>query len=97
MTLTPLAVTVTITGEIDLATRDTMRRALTAALGHGPVHLKADLSAVTFIDCSSIGVLLGVACQARQAGGSLTLRAPSGAVRMLTETLGLSDILPAAP
>jgi len=52
-----------------------MRDAL--ATGLGPVHLEVDMSAVTFIDASGIGVLLAARRLAVDAGGSLTVRAPS--------------------
>ena len=95
--LLPLTVTVAIAGDIDIATREAMRQALTAPLGSGPVHLEVDLSSVTFMDCSGLGVLLGVRWECEQDGGSMSLRAPSGAVRMLTETLGLGEVLRAEP
>ena len=68
-----------------------MRDAL--ATGLGPVHLEVDMSAVTFIDASGIGVLLAARRLAVDAGGSLTLRAPSWAVRRLTGVLGLDEVL----
>jgi anti-anti-sigma factor len=84
-------VTVTISGEIDIATSRAMRDAL--ATGPGPAHLEVDLSAVTFMDASGIGVLLAARQQAVDGGGSLTLRAPSVAVRRLTGVLGLDELL----
>ena len=86
---------VTITGEIDIATCEAMRDALTAGLGGGPVDLVADLSGVTFMDASGIGVLLGVRKQVMEAGGSFTLRAPSRAVRKVIGICGLDAVLPA--
>ena len=84
-------VTVTISGEIDIATSRAMRDAL--ATGPGPAHLEVDLSAVTFMDASGIGVLLAVRQRVVDGGGSLTLRAPSWAVRRLTGVLGLDELL----
>jgi anti-sigma B factor antagonist len=84
-------VTVTISGEIDIATSRAMRDAL--ATGPGPAHLEVDMSAVTFMDASGIGVLLAARQQAVDGGGSLTLRAPSEAVRRLTGVLGLDELL----
>jgi anti-anti-sigma factor len=84
---------VIICGEIDIATTGNLRDALTTALTRGP-HIEADLSAVTFMDASGIGVLLAARRQAAEAGGSLTLRAPSAVVRRLTEILGLDEVLP---
>jgi anti-sigma B factor antagonist len=91
--LIPPVVTVTISGEIDIATCRAMRDTLAAELGHGPVHLEVDMSTVTFMDASGIGVLLAARRLAVDAGGSLTLRAPSRALRRLTGVLGLDEVL----
>ena len=63
-------VTVTISGEIDIATSQAMRDAL--ATGPGRAHLEVDLSAVTFMDASGIGVLLTARQKAVDSGGSLS-------------------------
>ena len=89
--LIPPVVTVTISGEIDIATCRAMREAL--ATGPSPAHLEIDMSAVTFMDASGIGVLLAARRLAVDAGGSLTLRAPSRAVRRVTGILGLDEVL----
>ncbi len=54
------------------------------------------MSGVTFIDASGIGVLVAAANLARQAGGGLSLLAPSRQVRRLLGVLHLDAILPAA-
>lgn len=87
----PLVVSVTISGEIDIATCRAMRDAL--ATGPRLAHLEVDMSAVTFMDASGIGVLLEARQRAVDAGGSLTLRAPSRAVRRVTGILGLDEVL----
>jgi anti-sigma B factor antagonist len=84
-------VSVTISGEIDIATSPAMGDALAA--GRGPAHLEVDMSAVTFMDASGIGVLLAARQRAVDGGGSLTLRAPSWAVRRVTAILGLDELL----
>jgi anti-sigma B factor antagonist len=83
-------VTVAITGEIDIATSQAMQDAL--ATESGPAHLEVDMSAVTFMDASGIGVLLAARQRAVDGGGSLTLRAPSWAVRRVTGVLGLDEL-----
>jgi anti-anti-sigma factor len=88
-------VNVTISGEIDIATSQDMRDALAAE--PGPAHLEVDMSAVTFMDASGIGVLLAARQRAVDGGGSLTLRAPSWAVRRLTGILGLDELLATPP
>lgn len=92
-TITPRTATVNVSGEIDVATRNVMRDILTRGLHPGPVHLAVDLSAVTFMDAAGIGVLIGAWWEAAFAGGSLTMRAPSPAVRLLVDVLGLGDML----
>jgi anti-anti-sigma factor len=87
----PPVVTVTISGEIDIATCRAMRDALVTE--PGPAHLEVDMSAVTFIDASGIGVLLAARRVAVDAGESLTVRAASWAVRRLTGVLGLDEVL----
>ena len=84
-------VTVTISGEIDIATSRAMRDAL--ATGPGAAHLEVDLSGVTFMDASGIGVLLAARQRAVDGCGSLTMRAPSWAVRRLAGVLGLNELL----
>jgi anti-sigma B factor antagonist len=83
-------VAVAITGEIDIATSQAMQDAL--ATEPGPAHLEVDMSAVTFMDASGIGVLLAARQRAVDGGGSLTLRAPSWAVRRVTGVLGLDEL-----
>ena len=91
MPATLTRVLVVIRGEIDIATSPALKATLAAGLGRD---IEVDLSGVTFMDASGIGVLLAARRQAAEAGGSLTLRAPSAAVRRLTEVLGLDEVLP---
>jgi anti-anti-sigma factor len=66
----PPSATVVLDGEIDIATAPAIRRFLMAAINGGDVHLAVDMSGVTFIDASGIGVLVAAANRARQAGGA---------------------------
>jgi anti-anti-sigma factor len=96
-TPTVAVLTVMISGEIDIDTCDAMRDAIRAGRRCGRAHLAVDLSGVTFMDVSGIRVLLAARGQAAAAGGSLTLLAPSPAVRRLISILGLQDVLLAWP
>ncbi len=87
---------VVLDGEIDIATAPAIRRFLLAAISGGDVHLAVDMSGVTFIDAGGIGVLVAAANRAREAGGGLSLLAPSRQVRRLLDVLHLDAILPAA-
>ena len=92
----PSSVTVVLDGEIDIATAPAIRRFLLAAISGGDVHLAVDMSGVTFIGAAGIGVLVAAANRAREAGGGLSLLAPSPQVGRLLDVLHLDAILPAA-
>ena len=91
----PPSATVVLDGEIDIATAPAIRRFLMAAISGGDVHLAVDLSGVTFIGAAGIGVLVAAANRAREAGGGLSLLAPSWQVPWLLEVFHLGTILPA--
>jgi len=88
--------TVVLDGEIDIATSPAIRESLMAAINAGNVHLAVDMSGVAFIDAAGIGVLVAAANRAREAGGGLSLLAPSGQVRRLLDIFHLDEILPSA-
>jgi anti-sigma B factor antagonist len=92
----PTSATVVLDGEIDISTSPAIRRFLMAAISGGDVHLAVDMSGVAFIDAGGIGVLVAAANRAREAGGSLSLLAPSRQVRQLLDVFHLDGILPAA-
>ena len=73
----PLSAAVVLDGDIDISTCPAVRRSLMAAISGGGIHLAVDMSGVTFIDASGIGVLVAAANRARQAEGGLSLLAPS--------------------
>ena len=91
----PPSATVVLDGEIDVATSPAIRRFLMAAISGGNVQLTVNMSGVTFIDAGGIDVLVAAANRARQAGGGLSLLAPSRQVRQLLDILHLNAILPA--
>ena len=92
----PPSATVVLDGEIDIATSPAIRRFLMAAISGENVHLAVNMSGVAFIDASGIDVLVAAANRARQAGGGLSLLAPSRQVRRLVDVLHLDAILPTA-
>jgi anti-sigma B factor antagonist len=90
----PPSATVVLDGEIDIATAPAIRRFLMAALSGKDAHLAVDMSGVTFIGAAGIGVLVAAANRAREAGGGLSLLAPSPPVRRLLDVLHLDGVLP---
>ena len=92
----PLSAAVVLDGEIDIATSPAIWESLMAAINAGNVHLAVDMSGVTFIGAAGIGVLVAAANRAREAGGGLSLLAPSRQVRRLLDVFDLDAILPIA-
>lgn len=86
-------ITVSVTGEIDIATAPLLAEALQEALSDGVTRIEADLSGVSFCDCSGLNVLLGAARHARTHGRTLRVagvRSPQ--VRRLFELTGTTMI-----
>ena len=80
-------------GELDLAVRDLLVDALTAALDMRD-RLVIDLSRTTFIDSTGLKVLVDVWRHRQDAGLELVLREPSPAVMYTLQVAGLADLLP---
>jgi anti-sigma B factor antagonist len=78
---------VVASGELDLATRESFRDALTPLTGTVVV----DLEQVTFLDSSCIGVLAGAGQRLHEGGGALQLRKPGDVPRRALEITGLQD------
>lgn len=63
-----------VSGEIDLATLPAFRDHLTRAIGQHPAaSLFVDLDGVIALDDTGLGMLLGAAGRAREAGGDVVL------------------------
>jgi anti-sigma B factor antagonist len=69
-------------GEIDMDTSTGLQDALTAAFESSPC-LIVDLTQVTFLDSTALGVLLAARRRAEQAGGSMALVRPPKIVRKI--------------
>jgi anti-sigma B factor antagonist len=74
-------------GQLDLAVNDALREVLAGL--EGTVTL--DLSDVTFIDSSAIGVLVGAQTRLTDAGGGLRLRNPQDLPRRVLEIVGFGE------
>ncbi len=88
-----LTTVVTVAGEIDAASTGVFRRALTEAGEGGGRQVVADLSAVTFIDSSGIGVLIGRTKAMRRDGGALALVATHERVLRTFSLTGVDQVL----
>jgi len=81
----------TLTGSIDLQTRDRLIEAGRAVLAEESV-LVLDLAGVTFLDSTGIGALVELSGDAKEASGELVLRNPSSRVERVLELTGLTDV-----
>jgi anti-anti-sigma factor len=86
--------TVEACGELDGATASSMRSVLDAAVAAPARCVVVDLSAVEFMDCSSLRPLRFAARSLRAQGRDLVLRCPSVPVRRLLDITGTADELP---
>jgi anti-sigma B factor antagonist len=79
-------VVVALCGELDYVNAADAEAAIIAVMARGQ-SLIVDMSALDFIDCSSLSILLRVQRLARQAGGDVVLAAPQRhALRLLALT-----------
>ena len=64
---------VALTGEVDLYTAPELKAALLRLVAEGPSRIVVDLSGATFVDSTTLGVLLGAVKRLRLIGGELVL------------------------
>ena len=74
-------------GQLDLAVKDELRAVISPLTGVVTV----DLTDVTFVDSSTIGLFVGVHKRLSSDGGALRLRNPQDMPRLALETVGLQD------
>lgn len=89
----PGAARVVLQGDIDLAIAVRLGIELRRLFVEGHIEVEIDLAAVTFMDSSALGVLVGGQRQARLFRGSLVLDAPSAPVRRLLELTAMDKVL----
>ncbi len=71
------AVVLRLEGELDTATASELRQVMTEVLDTSPASVALDLSELTFIDSTGIGVLISGCRRAEQVNSSFVLRSPS--------------------
>jgi anti-sigma B factor antagonist len=82
---------VTAAGEIDLATSPALRTRLQDAIGAHRLVI-VDLSDVTFIDSTGLGVLIGGLRRVNEAGGELRIVVADPRVLKIFEITGLTGL-----
>ncbi len=79
-------------GELDVYTAPRLRELLLAVQAEGRHRLVVDLEAVTFIDSTGLGVLVGALGRARDAGGDLALACAHERVLRPLRLTGLTEV-----
>jgi anti-sigma B factor antagonist len=83
---------VAVTGEIDLFTAPDFKQHVSAPIDDGVSRVVVDLSATTFIDSSSLGVLIGAHRQLKLRGGSLRVVSANDSIAKTFRITGLDGV-----
>jgi anti-sigma B factor antagonist len=76
---------VSLGGEVDLYTAPELKQELHRLVSQGATRLVIDMSETTFIDSTTLGVLLSVVKRVRPEGGTVVLVCPDRNVRRIFE------------
>jgi anti-sigma B factor antagonist len=82
---------VSVVGEVDAASADTLRNAIIEAIDAGAKRVSIDMRDVSFMDSSGLRVLIAGYKAAESSGGTLAVRSPSDVVTRLLEITGQLD------
>jgi len=83
---------VAVTGEIDLFTAPEFKQRMSQPIDDGVQRLVVDLSHTTFIDSSSLGVLIGAHRRLKQRNGSLVVVCDNDAIVKTFKITGLDGV-----
>lgn len=85
---------VAVAGEVDVYTAPALDEVLSAAIAEGRADLVVDLSGVSFLDSTGLGVLVKALKRAREADGSLAVATESERVLKVFRITGLDLVIP---
>jgi anti-sigma B factor antagonist len=83
---------VAVTGEIDLFTAPDFKQHVSAPIDAGVGNVVVDLSKTTFIDSSSLGVLIGAHRRLKLRGGSLVIVCDNDSITRTFRITGLDGV-----
>lgn len=86
------AVVVHCAGEIDVATAAQLRDVVQQVFADGSRAVALDMSEVSFMDSTGLGVVVGRLKTLRRAGGNLTIAVTADRVRRVFEITGLDKV-----
>jgi anti-sigma B factor antagonist len=85
---------IALTGEIDLYTAPEFKQQLLDIVGQGAKNVVVDLTETTFIDSTTLGVLVGGVKRLRPAGGQLSIVSSDRNITKIFEITGLNRVFP---
>jgi len=88
---------VAVTGEIDLFTAPEFKQRVSAPVDAGRVRVIVDLTETTFIDSSSLGVLIGAHRRLRRLEGALVIVCSNDAIIKTFRITGLDGVFTIVP
>ena len=88
---------IAVTGEIDLFTAPEFKQRMSELIDAGRSRLVVDLSGTTFIDSSSLGVLIGAHRRLKLRGGALLVVCENEAISKTFKITGLDGVFTIAP
>ena len=88
---------VSVSGEIDLFTAPEFKQRMSTPIDEGRSNLIVDLSRTTFIDSSSLGVLIGAHRRLKLRGGSLVVVCDDEAISKTFKITGLDGVFTIVP
>jgi anti-sigma B factor antagonist len=88
---------VAVTGEIDLFTAPEFKQRVSAPIDAGRTRLIVDLNGTTFIDSSSLGVLIGAHRRLRRLNGTLVIVCSGDAILKTFRITGLDGVFTIVP
>jgi anti-sigma B factor antagonist len=83
---------VAVSGEVDLFTAPEFKQRVMAPIGAGVDHVVVDLMQTTFIDSSSLGVLIGAHRRLKARGGRLVVACGEEAIIKTFRITGLDSV-----
>jgi anti-sigma B factor antagonist len=80
-----------VRGELDLSTSEALKAALDASFNEGVPRIAVDLTGVSFMDSSSLGVLISYLKRARERDGDVRLVGVQGSPAKVIALTGLDQ------
>ncbi len=88
---------IAVSGEIDLFTAPEFKQSLSRPIDEGAPRVVVDLTATTFIDSSSLGVLIGAHRRMRQRDGTLVVVCDNDTIVKTFRITGLDSVFTLVP